>query len=45
MSQIKYVKMKKIIKLIDKWIMDELYTIYPSLVAHMKKDEKDKINR
>tara|TARA_R100001509_G_scaffold158784_1_gene124424 strand:+ start:1249 stop:1362 length:114 start_codon:yes stop_codon:yes gene_type:complete len=37
--------MKKIIKLIDKWIMDELYTIYPSLVAHMKKDEKDKINR
>jgi hypothetical protein len=37
--------MIKIIKLIDKWIMDELYSIYPSLIAHMKKNEKGKINR
>ncbi len=37
--------MRKIINLIDKWIMDELYSIYPDLIAHMKKNEKDKINR
>ncbi len=37
--------MRKIIYLIDKWIMDELYSIYPDLTAHMKKNEKGKINR
>ena len=37
--------MIKILKLIDKWIMDELYKIYPSLIAHMNKNEKNKINR
>lgn len=37
--------MIKIIKLIDKWVMGELYSIYPNLIAHMKKDEKGKINR
>ena len=37
--------MIKIINLIDKWIMNELYSIYPDLTAHMKKNEKGKINR
>ena len=37
-----YLYFMKILKLIDKWFMDELYKIYPNLTAHMKKDETSK---
>ena len=30
-------KIINVIKKIDKWIMDQLYNMYPSLTKHMKK--------
>jgi hypothetical protein len=31
------IKLKNIIKKIDKWISDALYEMYPNLTKHMKK--------
>jgi len=31
------IKLKNIIKKVDKWIIDILYNMYPNLTKHMKK--------
>jgi hypothetical protein len=33
-------KISKVFEKVDKWMMDQLYEIYPHLTQHMKKPKK-----